>query len=62
MNSKKKNNQLKMPHGTANGRLKKSILFSLVKRCNEDICYRCGKKIKTERELSIEHKKPWLEN
>lgn len=50
-----------MPLGTASGRLKKEILFSLVQRLGEDNCFKCGQKILTSSELSIEHKKPWLD-
>ena len=51
---------LGMPIGTAQNRLKKNILFSLVQETGKDICFRCGKKIESVDELSIEHKKPWL--
>ncbi len=50
---------LGMPHGTAVARLRKLILFQLVQKCNEDICFRCGDKIKSVEDLSIEHKEPW---
>jgi hypothetical protein len=50
---------LGMPHGTANGRLKKNILFHLLKKLNENICFKCGKLIDVVDELSIEHKLPW---
>ena len=50
---------LGMPHGTANGRLRKNILFHLLTRLKENICHVCGEEIKTPDELSIEHKKPW---
>lgn len=58
--NKKKNEQLGMPAGTATARLKKLLMFSLVKECNKDICYRCGKKIEDVDNFSIEHKTPWL--
>ena len=51
-----------MPHGTASNRLRKSIMFSLIKQCGFDICYRCKEVIETEKELSIEHKTPWLDS
>lgn len=57
----KKSLQLGMPYGTANGKLRKSILFSLLKKHDENICFRCNKVIETEDTLSIEHKKPWLD-
>ena len=63
MNSnKRKSRQLGMPYGTANARLRKKILFHLVKECNKDICYRCGKRIESIDKFSIEHKKAWFGN
>jgi len=52
--------QLGMPFGTANGRLRKKVLFSLVVKYNENICYRCKAKILSIDEFTIEHKQPWL--
>lgn len=51
--------QLGMSYGAANGRLRKSILFSLLIRLKENVCFKCGKNIETDDELSIEHKQPW---
>jgi len=48
-----------MPHGTANGRLRQSLLFHLVQRLGENICYKCQLPIETSNELSVEHKLPW---
>ncbi len=56
----KKDDQLGMSFSRANGRLKKMYLLSLLQRLGEDDCYRCGEKIETIEELSIEHKQPWL--
>ena len=58
----KKSKQLGMPFGTASARLRKSILFDLLKRLSINICHQCGKEITSERELSIEHKEPWLDS
>jgi hypothetical protein len=58
----KKVAQLKMPFGTANGRLRKMILFNLLCRLNENVCFVCHKKIQSVDLLSIEHKIPWLGN
>lgn len=58
-NNKKKNDLLGMPHGTATGRLRKAILFQLVQETNKDICFRCGNKIESIDDLSIEHKTSW---
>lgn len=56
-----KNKFLGMPYGTAVHRLKKNILFDLVKKANKNICFRCGLEIETPKDLSIDHKTPWLD-
>jgi len=55
-----KSRQLGMPHGTASARLRKKIMFELMKKCGMDNCYQCGDKIENIDNLSIEHKEPWL--
>jgi hypothetical protein len=55
----KKDEMLGMPFGTAAGRLRKLVMFMLVQRAELDMCHRCGKKIKTAEELSIEHTEGW---
>lgn len=60
--NKKKYEQLGMPLGTAQNRLKKLILFALIQDACLDNCFQCGKKIKKVQDLSIEHKVPWLDN
>lgn len=50
---------LGMPYGTANNKLRKALLFDCAKRLNEDRCFRCGIKIETIEEFSIEHKNAW---
>lgn len=57
----KKTKALGMSIGTASNRLRKMILFSLVCELKRDICYQCGGKIILVSDLSIEHKKPWLQ-
>lgn len=52
--------QLGMPYGTATQRLRKIIIFNLVKETGKDICFKCSKRISKIEELSIEHKQPWL--
>jgi hypothetical protein len=59
MSNKKKNDTLGMPHGTAANRLRKIILFNLLVRHKENICFKCGQEISTVEEISIEHKLPW---
>lgn len=60
--SNKKNNQLGMNFGTASNRLRKIIMFELIKRLNLDTCYQCGCKIDNANEFSVEHKIPWLDS
>lgn len=50
---------LGMPHGTASYRLRKMILFNLLQKHGENVCFKCSQLIETEKELSIEHKQPW---
>ena len=50
---------LGVPHGTACHRLRKLILFALLQRHGENVCFKCSQIIETPDELSIEHKRPW---
>ena len=50
---------LGMPHATAACQLKKQLLFQLVQETDKDCCYRCGSKIESVEELSVEHKEAW---
>lgn len=59
-NNKKKANVLGMPYGTANGKLKKNLMFNLVCKLNLNICFHCNTEINKVEEFSIEHKIPWL--
>ena len=61
-NNNKKAIQLGMPIGTASGKLRKSIVFMLLKMLNLNFCFQCGSEIESENELSIEHKKPYLDS
>ena len=58
--TRKKQERLGMNPGTASSILKKSLLFSMAIKLGDDVCYRCGKKIITIEEFSIEHKISWL--
>lgn len=58
----KKHKQLGMPIGTASSKLKKNILFSLIQKLGLDLCFQCNKSIETVKELSVEHKEPWLDS
>ena len=55
----KKATLLGMPYGTAGNRLRKMILFHLLKRHGENICFKCGSTIDIIEDLSIEHKESW---
>src|SRR6185369_14381576 len=61
-NNKKKEDQLGMPFGTANARLRKSLLFHLVKKLKEANCFVCGNEIESLDDFSIEHKIPYLDS
>lgn len=58
----KKTEQLGMPHGTAAARLRKQVLFHILKKHGENVCFRCEKIIVSVEELSLEHKIPWMDN
>lgn len=57
--TEKKSSFLGMNFGTAHRRLLKQLLFRSLRKSSEDVCFKCGEKIETETELSIEHIKPW---
>lgn len=59
MSNNRKDELLGEPHGTANAKLRKQIIFNLAVRCGCDECYRCEKRIETMDDLSIEHKESW---
>lgn len=54
-----KDKLLGMPHGTANNRLRKMLLWQLVVETGRDSCFQCGQKIEDVDDLSIEHKQSW---
>lgn len=57
--SKYKNELLGENFSTATAKLKKSILFDLIKKLELDNCYRCTLKIDNIDDLSVEHKNSW---
>jgi hypothetical protein len=59
LSSKRKSEFLGIPHGTASNKLRKLVLFSLLERHKENVCFRCSAIIETVEELSLEHKLPW---
>ena len=60
--SEKKNAQLGMNNSTAAHRLRKDIMFKLLAKLEENICYQCKKSIESANDLSVEHKIPWLDS
>ena len=52
--------QLGMPWATACNKLRKEVLFCLLKKHKENICYRCGCEIDDIKSLSIDHKTRWF--
>lgn len=54
--------QLGEPQGTAANRLRKQILYSLLRQTDQHYCYQCSLRIDGPEELSIEHKIPWLDS
>jgi hypothetical protein len=57
--NKRKSAQLGMNASTANHRLKVDILWNLVEKTEQDLCFHCGL-VMTRETFSIEHKVPWL--
>lgn len=51
--------QLGMPFGTANARLRKNILYKYIVNAGDHFCFKCGAEIISVDDLSIEHKLPW---
>jgi hypothetical protein len=54
--------RLGMAPGTAMARLRVLVMLDLLARLGRDACYRCGERIATAEELSVEHKVAWLDN
>jgi hypothetical protein len=48
------------PFSTACTKLRKIILFNLLIKYHENICFRCNKIIENIEDLSIEHKESWI--
>jgi hypothetical protein len=55
-----KSKQLGMNASTAAHQLRKSIIMDLARKCQLDICFRCGNKIEESKEFSIDHKVDWM--
>lgn len=56
---KRRSDFLGVSFSTANQRLRKMILFHLLRKHDENLCFKCGKVIEKIDDLSIEHKEPW---
>jgi uncharacterized paraquat-inducible protein A len=56
----RKSEVLGMPFGTACNQLRRMVMFHLLQRHGENVCFRCGEEILNQDELTIEHKKTWL--
>lgn len=50
---------LKMPFGTANGKLRKMLLFEFTRRLGLLQCHRCGEQIVSIDDFSMDHKIEW---
>jgi hypothetical protein len=50
---------LGMPFGTACNRLRRIVMFDLLQRHEENVCFKCGKVIFKAEDLSLEHKETW---
>jgi hypothetical protein len=59
--NKKRALQLGMGIAKASWRLRKLVLFHVLRKHGENVCYRCGKFIEHADDLTIEHKQPWLD-
>jgi hypothetical protein len=57
---KRKKEQLGIDPGTAANRLSRKILYYLGDKLDMQWCYHCGAKIDNVKDMSIEHKIPWL--
>ena len=55
ISSQKRKEFLGIPYGTAQARLKKILMFDLVQRLGDDICYRCGRRIAEMADFSVDH-------
>ena len=59
--SEKKSQQLGMSSGKASGILLKDILWDMLVKTNQTLCYHCGEEM-SRSTFSVEHKEPWLDS
>lgn len=57
----KKQEQLGVSASTLSNQLKKALLFKYVKLAGHNYCFQCGAEIENVKDLSVEHKTPWLD-
>jgi hypothetical protein len=50
---------LGMPFGTACNKLRRMVMFDLLRRHEENVCFKCGKLILKAEDLTLEHKETW---
>ncbi len=62
VSNRNKSEQLGISFGSAVHQLRKSIMFHLLQKLGENICFVCSTPINRVDELSIEHKIPWQNN
>lgn len=55
----KRSRMLGMSYGKATNRLRKMVLFHVLKQVGLNLCFRCGERIESTDELSLEHTVPW---
>jgi len=53
--------QLGISYGAARNRLWAQLLLRMAQELCRDACFRCGKRIETVEEFSVDHKKAWLD-
>lgn len=49
-----------MNFSTASAVLKKSIMYDMACALGRDLCFRCGQRIESYKDLSVDHKKAWM--
>lgn len=54
-----KDTLLGQPHGTATNKLRKMVMFGLLQKLGQDLCYQCGLPIESVDDLSLDHKTSW---
>jgi len=58
--TKEKKKQLGMNPSTASHHLNKQLLFALGRKLDMQWCFQCGAEIESVKDMSVEHKIPWL--